>query len=132
MSVSFSKTEEAILAGVHPDLVKVIRQAAKISKINFRLIQGRRSLAQQKENLKNGVSQTLRSRHLPSRDGLCRAIDLCPVILGKVSYAWPLYYPLAATIKQAARDVAVPVEWGGDWKKFRDGPHWQLPWKLYP
>ena len=24
------------------------------------------------------------------------------------------------------------IEWGGDWSKFKDGPHWQLPWEDYP
>lgn len=35
-------------------------------------------------------------------------------------------------MKAAAKRVGVPVEWGGDWVKTKDGPHWQLPWKLYP
>jgi peptidoglycan L-alanyl-D-glutamate endopeptidase CwlK len=26
----------------------------------------------------------------------------------------------------------VPIEWGGDWKSFKDGPHWQLPFRSYP
>jgi len=28
--------------------------------------------------------------------------------------------------------VGVSVEWGGDWKSFKDGPHYQLPWAKYP
>jgi peptidoglycan L-alanyl-D-glutamate endopeptidase CwlK len=35
-------------------------------------------------------------------------------------------------IKDAARLEAVTIEWGGDWKSFKDGPHWQLPWASYP
>jgi peptidoglycan L-alanyl-D-glutamate endopeptidase CwlK len=35
-------------------------------------------------------------------------------------------------VKRAAQEVGVPVEWGGDWKSFKDGPHWQLPFKEYP
>ena len=35
-------------------------------------------------------------------------------------------------MKQAAKDVNVPIEWGGNWTKFKDGPHFQLPWEQYP
>jgi peptidoglycan L-alanyl-D-glutamate endopeptidase CwlK len=35
-------------------------------------------------------------------------------------------------MKQAAKDVNVPIEWGGDWSAFKDGPHFQLPWVKYP
>lgn len=37
-----------------------------------------------------------------------------------------------ATPALALSELAVSVEWGGDWSSFRDGPHWQLPWKEYP
>ena len=39
---------------------------------------------------------------------------------------------IAAAMKEAGRDLGIPVEWGGDWKGFKDGPHFQLPWKEYP
>jgi len=26
----------------------------------------------------------------------------------------------------------VPITWGGDWKSFKDGPHWELPHAKYP
>jgi len=32
----------------------------------------------------------------------------------------------------APRRLRVPIEWGGDWRSFKDGPHWQLPWAEYP
>ncbi|MGE0830221.1 MAG: M15 family metallopeptidase, partial [Hyphomonadaceae bacterium] len=35
-------------------------------------------------------------------------------------------------MKAAASSLAVPLEWGGDWASFRDGPHYQLPWEEYP
>ncbi|MBO0346023.1 peptidoglycan-binding protein [Roseibium sp. CAU 1637] len=35
-------------------------------------------------------------------------------------------------MKQAADELGVPVEWGGDWRSFFDGPHFQLPWPAYP
>ncbi|MBO9419171.1 peptidoglycan-binding protein [Labrenzia sp. R4_2] len=35
-------------------------------------------------------------------------------------------------MKAAAQDLNIPLEWGGDWTSFFDGPHFQLPWDAYP
>ena len=48
-----------------------------------------------------------------------------------MKWDWPLYAKLAAAMKAAAKVEKVPVEWGGSWK-FKDGPHFQLPWAKYP
>ena len=45
---------------------------------------------------------------------------------------WPLYDLIAKAFKAATKAEGVPLEWGGDWPRFRDGPHFQLPWKQYP
>lgn len=118
---------EMLLRGVHPDLVKVIRRAIAISKIDFKVLEGVRSVARQRELVKKGASQTMKSRHIHGF-----AVDIAPFVAGQVRWDWPLYFQLAATVKQAAKDVGVPVEWGGDWKTFKDGPHWQLPARKYP
>lgn len=117
------------LKGVHPDLVKVVVRFAELYGKPFMVLEGIRSLARQKLLLAQGATTTLNSRHLTGH-----AVDICPIdpATRKASWAWPLYYPLAATMKQAAKDVGVAIEWGGDWRKFKDGPHWQLPWKAYP
>ena len=47
-------------------------------------------------------------------------------------YSWPLYYTLAPVIKAAAKKEDVAIVWGGDWVKFRDGPHWELDRRVYP
>lgn len=137
MAITLSATSKANLKGVHPDLVKVVLRAAAIcpADLPFKVTEGIRSVAQQRENIKKGVSWTMNSRHLTGH-----AVDIAPTVDlngdGKVStaeqYHWPLYYKLAVVIKQAAKDVGVPVGWGGDWKKRKDGPHWELPHKAYP
>lgn len=127
MSIKLTSTDLRQLSGVHPDLIKVVKRAAEITTIPFRVLEGLRSIQQQKENIKKGVSWTLKSRHLTGH-----AVDVVPVEAGKVSWAWPLYYKLAVIMKQAAKDVGVTIEWGGDWRKDKDGPHWQLPWGKYP
>ena len=54
------------------------------------------------------------------------------MIGGEVRWDWPLYHKLAKIVKSAAADEKVPLQWGGDWRAFKDGPHWELPWKFYP
>ena len=120
----------AKLKGVHPDLVRaVLRFAAdwKDADTGFIVTCGLRTLAEQKVLVAKGASKTLRSRHLTGH-----AVDLAATIDGKVRWDWPLYDRLAKAMKAAAKAEKVPVEWGGDWKTFKDGPHYQLPWASYP
>jgi peptidoglycan L-alanyl-D-glutamate endopeptidase CwlK len=39
---------------------------------------------------------------------------------------------VADACKQAAKQLDIPIEWGGDWKSFKDTPHIQLSAKKYP
>ena len=132
MSIVLSQRSLIKLEGAHPDLVRVVKRAAALSDIDFTILEVLRTPARQRELVKSGASKTMNSRHLPGADGKSRAIDIAPMDGGQVSWAWPLYHNLAPIIKQAAKDEGVPIEWGGDWRSFRDGPHWQLPWKQYP
>jgi peptidoglycan L-alanyl-D-glutamate endopeptidase CwlK len=132
MTITLSEKSLAKLSSAHPDLQKVIKRAAALSSIDFTVLEVLRTVARQKELVAKGASKTMKSRHLPSADGFSRAVDIAPLDGGQVSWAWPTYHKLAPIIKQAAKDVGVPIEWGGDWKSFADGPHWQLPWKAYP
>ena len=130
-----SASDLAHLKKVHPDLARVIRRAAsdwKDASKTFFVTCSLRSLAEQKKMVAAGASKTMRSRHLPGKtNGLSHAIDLAIKLDGKMKWDWPLYADLAKKIKAAARAEKVSVEWGGDWK-FRDGPHFQLPWAQYP
>jgi peptidoglycan L-alanyl-D-glutamate endopeptidase CwlK len=118
---------------VHPDLRRVIERAIEITPIDFAVLEGARSLERQRLLFTSGATRTMNSRHLPHpTDGLARAVDIAPMVAGKVRWDWPLFFPLARSVKDAAAAEGVPVEWGGDWKSFKDGPHWQLPWANYP
>lgn len=114
----------AKLKGVHPDLVRVIKRAAAETKIDFIVVEGLRTLERQKELLKAGATTILKSRHITGH-----AVDLVPVLDGKPRWDWPLYRKLAPYVWAAAKAEKVTIEWGGDWKKFPDAPHWQLPRK---
>lgn len=132
MSIILSQKSLTKLEGAHPDLMKVIRRAAQISDMEFTVLEVLRTVGRQRELVRTGASKTMNSRHLPGRDGKSRAVDIAPLDGAQISWAWPLYHRLAPIIKQAALEVQVPIEWGGDWRSFKDGPHWQLPHKAYP
>lgn len=116
------------LIGLHPDLVKIVERAIEITDIDFSVGEGLRSITRQKELYQQGATTTMNSRHLTGH-----AVDLIALDEdGKVSWNWKYYHLLAVAMKQAAKDVGVSIEWGGDWKTFKDGPHYQLPWSKYP
>ena len=54
------------------------------------------------------------------------AVDIAPIIDGKVSWDWDNFYPMAEAMKQAAEELDVKLNWGGDWVHFKDGPHFQI------
>ncbi len=121
------------LEGVHPDLVKMVQRAAQITEQPFVVLEGVRTVERQRRLYAKGASKTMNSRHIPGKNGYGHAVDLGALDeYGQVSWSWPLYYKIADAMKQAAKELDIPVEWGGDWRKFKDGPHYQLPWKQYP
>jgi peptidoglycan LD-endopeptidase CwlK len=115
------------LKGVHPDLVSVVQQALVLSPIDFAVTEGVRTLARQKELVAAGASKTMKSRHLTGH-----AVDLAPIVSGKVRWDWPAFDQLIPAVKQAALDCGVECEFGYDWVTFKDGPHVQLSWSAYP
>ena len=123
------------LNGVHKDLVAVVEKAITLSSKDFTIIEGLRSIERQKQLYAAGKSKTLNSRHITGH-----AVDLAPWPTngdfdsdGILNIAdWDEYYPIADAMKEAAQDLGVSLEWGGDWKGFPDGPHFQLSHRGYP
>lgn len=126
MAKAFSLTDRDIarMAGIHPDLRRVVLRLASFTTIPFFVIEGLRSEKDQKAMVARGASQTLNSRHLTGH-----AIDIAPK---KDTWAWPAYHELAKQVKAAAKLEGVALDWGGDWWRFKDGPHWELNWRKYP
>ncbi len=128
--MQLNKNSMAKLKGVHPDLVRVVMRCAKDWKdpeTGFIVTCGVRTLAEQKVLKAKGASQTLRSRHIPGKNGYSHAVDLAFTIKGQVKWDFPLYDRLAKAMKAAAKAEKVPLESGIDWVSFKDGPHHQLP-----
>lgn len=118
------------LKGVHPKLVAVVQAAAaKMAgegELGFIVTEGVRTTERQTQLLAAGASRTMNSKHLKQADGFSHAVDLAATVGGKVRWDWPLYPKLAQAMKAAAAEQGVKLVWGGDWPRFRDGPHFQI------
>lgn len=128
----FGAKSEAQFKGVHPDLVAVCRRALQLSTVDFMILQGLRTEAQQKENVAKGASQTMRSRHLTGH-----AIDFGAYVGGKyvngdTPEEYRYYEQIAKAFKLASEVLNIPIIWGGDWKTLKDGGHIELDRRKYP
>jgi peptidoglycan L-alanyl-D-glutamate endopeptidase CwlK len=122
-----SQRSERNLKGVHPDLVCVVRQALILSSIDFGITEGLRTKKRQRQLMAAGASQTMNSRHITGH-----AVDVVAYIGSGISWEWKYYEKIATAFKRAAAELNIPIEWGGDWKTLKDGPHFQLTFKGYP
>jgi peptidoglycan L-alanyl-D-glutamate endopeptidase CwlK len=113
------------MEGVHPDLEAVVKRAIEITEQDFSVLEGLRSYERQRELVNKGASKTMNSRHLTGH-----AVDLVPYGVPDM-WDWEYYYPIADAMKDAAQELRVDLEWGGDWSSFKDGPHFQLSWRSY-
>ena len=127
MSFVLSTRSRSRLRGVHPSLVAVVERAIALTPVDFMVTEGVRSLQRQAELVRSGASRTLNSRHLTGH-----AVDLAALVDGQVRWDWPLYPRIADAMKAAAAERGVALIWGGDWKRLRDGPHFELDRRTYP
>ena len=119
---------ELNLRGVLPELVAVIRATAASCPIKFRVIDGVRTLEEQKRNLAKGVSQTMNSMHLVQRDGYSHAIDFVVLTNGKID--WHNiggFLAVVAAAKQEAKKQGLRIRCGADWKTLKDYGHIEVP-----
>ena len=127
MGFTLSERSEKALRGVHKDLQSVVRKAAELASREFIVTEGLRTLERQKELVKKGASKTLKSRHLTGH-----AVDLVASQGKIVSYAMSEMKSLSVFMKQAAKELGIAMDWGGDWKSFVDTPHYELNRRKYP
>ena len=142
------------LEGVHPTMVDTVKRAIEVSKVDFGVIYGVRSLAEQEKLYKAGRSQTMKSRHLIQGDGTSHAVDLMAYDGSNPSWDIVMYVDIADAMKAAALKTGAKIGWGAAWqiddiakwdgtmeeamnayidlrrsqsrRPFIDGPHFQL------
>ncbi len=125
--MQLSERSHQRLQGVHPDLQRIVLLAATLTDTDFIITEGLRTVERQRQLVAKGASQTMNSRHITGH-----AVDLAATVDGEVRWDWPLYHRLATAMKEAARQLGIRMVWGGDWRSFKDGPHFELDRHVYP
>lgn len=136
----FSQTSLNRLKGVHPRLVEVFMEAIKVSPYDFLIAQGVRTAEYQNSLYQQGRTKPGRivtycdgynkkSNHQAKDDGFGYAVDIAiwnTAIKGNLDYNINKLRAVADIIKKIAKSKNLVIEWGGDWKKFKDYPHFEL------
>ena len=132
MSFHLSRRSLSKLRGVDSDLVRVVKRAIQITAIDFAVTEGMRGKARQRWLKATGKSKTLLSKHLVGRavdvmaagdldgDGDVDAQDK------SITWSREFYGPIAEAMTQAAAELGVAIRWGGNFKSWYDGPHFEL------
>ena len=110
MTFKLSTRSQDRLIGVDERLVSVVQGAIHLTKVDFGVICGMRTLKEQQELVERGASQTMKSKHL---NGL--AVDLMAYCGSRSSWELNLYDDIADAMSESARDVDVPIRWGAAW-----------------
>ena len=140
MSYKFGNSSKAKLAEVHDDLQFASDKALKnYSTVDYGVICGARTVAEQKEILAAGDSHVIRSRHIPVtpklpplfpsaktkknggkiEDKISHAIDIMCYVNGKGTWAEEHYYAVAEAYRIVAVKHDIAIRWGGCWKDLR-------------
>lgn len=131
------------LKGVNPSLVKIVERAIELTEQDFLVLEGVRSKEQCYINYGKGrtVAQcsakgvptkyaqpslskvTWLNNPLASKHVTGNAVDLVPYPINWNTIS--KFTTISKAMKQAAKELGVDLEWGGDWTK-KDYPHFEL------
>jgi len=98
--------------GVDESLVAVVKRAIELTKIDFGVIYGMRTMEEQRRLLAAGKSQTMKSKHLVGR-----AVDLMAYVDGNGCWELNVYDDLCDAMKEAAKELGVAIKWGAAWSE---------------
>ena len=105
------------MKGVHPDMVAVVERAIELTKVDFGVTYGVRSLAEQEKLVASGRSQTMKSKHLIQDSGYSHAVDVVAYDGSDVVWEINVYDDICDAFKQAAIEKGVAVKWGAAWSE---------------
>jgi len=109
MTYKLGKGSVSKLEGIDERMIAVVKYAISVTKQDFSVICGMRTIEEQKVLVAKGASQTMKSKHI---DGL--AVDLMAYVDGG-RWELNLYDEIADAMSEAAREVDVPIVWGAAW-----------------
>tara|TARA_R110000803_G_scaffold129072_1_gene196413 strand:- start:244 stop:669 length:426 start_codon:yes stop_codon:yes gene_type:complete len=98
------------LEGINSELITVVTEAIKLTKVDFGVTCGMRTVEEQEKLVASGASQTMKSKHLEGR-----AVDLVAYVGSSVTWQLNMYDDLADSMAKAAKDLGIPLKWGAAW-----------------
>ena len=112
MSFKLSTRSLDKLEGVDSSLVAVVKRAIELTKVDFGVIYGMRTVEEQEKLVAAGKSQTMKSNHLVGK-----AVDLMAYVDGKGCWELNVYDDLCDAMKAAAEELGTPIKWGAAWSE---------------
>ena len=114
-----SDDSEAELETVHHGLRQCVELAIGLTVQDFKVMQGERSLEEQKQAVASGHSRTLKSKHLLQPDGTVWAVDLGAWVNGTISWEFNRYGAIAYAMDRAATQLGIAnhIRWGCAWDR---------------
>ena len=110
MSFKLSSRSEGRLEGINPKLIEVVKTAITLTKVDFGVTCGMRTVEEQEKLVASGASQTMKSKHLEGR-----AVDLVAYVGPNVTWALNKYDEIADAMAAAAKQKGVALKWGAAW-----------------
>ena len=129
----FSKRSLDNLAGCHPDLVKIANLA--IQRIDFTIIEGHRTVEEQRKRIKQGFSKIMNSKHCETPS---RAFDFIPYPFKQEDWNdTEKFNKIGEVLLECAKELGIKARRGADWnlngstkdevqRGSYDGPHFEL------
>ena len=112
MAFKLSSRSLKKLKGVDEGIVAVVKDAIGITKVDFGVTFGLRTLEEQKKLYESGRSQTMKSKHLEGR-----AVDLVAYFGSDISWELNVYDDICDAMAEAARKNDVAIKWGAAWRE---------------
>ena len=117
MAFKLSNRSLGKLEGVHPDMVNTVKRAIELTKVDFGVTYGVRTLEEQEKLYKAGRSQTMKSKHLIQDSGYSHAVDLVAYDGSNVVWELNVYDDICDAMAEAAKEVGAAIKWGAAWSE---------------
>lgn len=117
MAFKLGNRSKQKLEGVHPDMVAVVERAIELTKVDFGVTYGVRTVEEQEKLVASGRSQTMKSKHLIQDTGYSHAVDVVAYDGGDVVWELNVYDDICDAFKEAAIEHGVAIKWGAAWSE---------------
>lgn len=107
---SFGASSKAELKGLHPDLITLCYEALKVSRVDFRILQGMRTREEQIEAFETGHSKIDPRIGKVGRHQVGCAIDFMVFVDGKFTFNnVNAYAQVRAAFRTASKSLKIPI-----------------------